>query len=145
MKPDKSYRYRVVDVFTSQPLEGNPLAVFPNAKNLSMDLMQKIARELNLSETVFLLPPTRPDCAAKLRIFTPGKEMEFAGHPTAAAESAPKRLTLVVRMTASSSSACAATRTSPSKASGGAVTLPTLRAAAQSAAACRQMAVVMGM
>jgi trans-2,3-dihydro-3-hydroxyanthranilate isomerase len=82
MKPDKSYRYRVVDVFTSKALEGNPLAVFPNAKNLSTDLMQKIARELNLSETVFLLPPTRPDCAAKLRIFTPGKEMDFAGHPT---------------------------------------------------------------
>jgi trans-2,3-dihydro-3-hydroxyanthranilate isomerase len=44
--------------------------------------MQAIAREMNLSETVFLLPPTRSDCAAKLRIFTPGKEMEFAGHPT---------------------------------------------------------------
>jgi trans-2,3-dihydro-3-hydroxyanthranilate isomerase len=72
----------VVDVFTSEPLEGNPLAVFPDSTALSTDLMQKIAREFNLSETVFLLPPTRPDCAAKIRIFTPGKEMDFAGHPT---------------------------------------------------------------
>ena len=76
------HRYRVVDVFTSEPLEGNPLAVFPDATNLSTDRMQKIARELNLSETVFLVPPTRSDCVAKLRIFTPGKEMDFAGHPT---------------------------------------------------------------
>lgn len=82
MNSRKSYRYRVVDVFSSEPLAGNPLAVFPEARALSTDLMQKIARELNLSETVFLLPPTRPDCAAKLRIFTPGKEMDFAGHPT---------------------------------------------------------------
>jgi trans-2,3-dihydro-3-hydroxyanthranilate isomerase len=77
-----SYRYRVVDVFTSKPLEGNPLAVFPDATALSTELMQKIARELNLSETVFILPPTRSECAAKLRIFTPGREMDFAGHPT---------------------------------------------------------------
>jgi len=82
MAPRNSYRYRVVDVFTSKPLEGNPLAVFPDATALSTDLMQKIARELNLSETVFLLPSTRSECAAKLRIFTPGREMDFAGHPT---------------------------------------------------------------
>ena len=63
MKPDKSYRYRVVDVFTSEPLAGNPLAVFPNARNLSTDLMQKIARELNLSETVFVLEPRDWDFA----------------------------------------------------------------------------------
>jgi trans-2,3-dihydro-3-hydroxyanthranilate isomerase len=82
MKPHKTYRYRVVDVFTTEPLEGNALAVFPDAAGLSTDLMQKITRELNLSETVFLVPPTRPECAAKLRIFTPGKEIDFAGHPT---------------------------------------------------------------
>jgi trans-2,3-dihydro-3-hydroxyanthranilate isomerase len=82
LKANKSYRYRVVDVFTTEPLEGNPLAVFPNASDLSTEVMQKIARELNLSETVFLCPPTRSECAAKLRIFTPGKEMDFAGHPT---------------------------------------------------------------
>jgi trans-2,3-dihydro-3-hydroxyanthranilate isomerase len=82
MKVANRYRYRVVDVFTNTPLEGNPLAVFLDGAGLATDRMQAIAREMNLSETVFLLPPTRSDCAAKLRIFTPGKEMEFAGHPT---------------------------------------------------------------
>src|SRR5271170_947446 len=82
VKLHESYRYRVVDVFTSEPLQGNPLAVFPDATGLSADLMQKITQELNLSETVFLLPATRPDCAARFRIFTPAKEMDFAGHPT---------------------------------------------------------------
>jgi trans-2,3-dihydro-3-hydroxyanthranilate isomerase len=82
MKTNKSYPYRVVDVFTTEPLEGNPLAVFPSATGLSANLMQKIARELNLSETVFVLPATHSDYAAKVRIFTPGKELDFAGHPT---------------------------------------------------------------
>jgi trans-2,3-dihydro-3-hydroxyanthranilate isomerase len=82
MKVVKQYRYRVVDVFTDTPLEGNPLAVFLDGAGLATDRMQAIAREMNLSETVFLLPPTHSDCVAKLRIFTPGKEMEFAGHPT---------------------------------------------------------------
>src|SRR5271163_835853 len=82
VKLHESYRYRVVDVFTSEPLQGNPLAVFPDATGLSAGLMQKITRELNLSETVFLLPSSRPDCAARFRIFTPAKEMDFAGHPT---------------------------------------------------------------
>ena len=80
-----SHRYRVVDVFTLQPLEGNPLAVFPDGSTLSDAAMQAIAKELNLSETVFLLPPTRSDCAARLRIFTPTREMLFAGHPTVGA------------------------------------------------------------
>jgi trans-2,3-dihydro-3-hydroxyanthranilate isomerase len=75
-------RYRVVDVFTTEQLEGNPLAVFPDATGLDQLKMQKIARELNLSETTFVLPPTRPDCAARVRIFTPRQEMVFAGHPT---------------------------------------------------------------
>jgi trans-2,3-dihydro-3-hydroxyanthranilate isomerase len=77
-----SHRYRVVDVFTKSPLEGNPLAVFPDGSNINGTTMQKIAKELNLSETVFILPPTRPDAAAKLKIFTPSYEMDFAGHPT---------------------------------------------------------------
>jgi trans-2,3-dihydro-3-hydroxyanthranilate isomerase len=76
------YRYRVVDVFTEAPLLGNPLAVFPDARGMSTDLMQKIAQELNLSETTFVFPATRPDCAANVRIFTPRYEMLFAGHPT---------------------------------------------------------------
>lgn len=79
------HRYRVVDVFTQKPLEGNALAVFPDATGIDGQLMQKIARELNISETVFALPATRSDCAAKLRIFTPGKELVFAGHPTVGA------------------------------------------------------------
>jgi trans-2,3-dihydro-3-hydroxyanthranilate isomerase len=74
--------YRVVDVFTQTPLEGNPLAVFPDASKLPEELLQKIARELNLSETAFVLAPTRQDCAARVRIFTPAYEMRFAGHPT---------------------------------------------------------------
>jgi trans-2,3-dihydro-3-hydroxyanthranilate isomerase len=80
-KPD-SFRYRVVDVFTTEPLEGNPLAVFPDASKIEGGLLQKIARELNLSETVFVLPATRSDSAVRLRIFTPAKEIKFAGHPT---------------------------------------------------------------
>ena len=75
-------RYRVVDVFTEHALEGNPLAVFPDASAIDGATMQKIARELNLSETTFVLPAMNPDCAARVRIFTPSKEMLFAGHPT---------------------------------------------------------------
>jgi len=75
-------RYRVVDVFTTEPLEGNPLAVFPDAAGISGETMQRIAAELNLAETAFVLPPTRGECAARVRIFTPKREMPFAGHPT---------------------------------------------------------------
>jgi len=78
----RSYHYRVVDVFTQHPLEGNALAVFTNASGLSDETMQRIAREMNLAETTFVFPATRPDCAAALRIFTPSKELAFAGHPT---------------------------------------------------------------
>jgi trans-2,3-dihydro-3-hydroxyanthranilate isomerase len=76
------YRYRVVDVFTETALEGNPLAVFPDAAGIDDGTMQKIAKELNLSETVFVVPVTRADCAAHIRIFTSTREMLFAGHPT---------------------------------------------------------------
>jgi trans-2,3-dihydro-3-hydroxyanthranilate isomerase len=79
------YRYRVVDVFTETALEGNPLAVFPDASGIDDRTMQKIARELNLSETVFVVPVTRTDCAARIRIFTSTMEMLFAGHPTVGA------------------------------------------------------------
>jgi trans-2,3-dihydro-3-hydroxyanthranilate isomerase len=80
-----SYRYIVVDVFTTEPLAGNPLAVFPASSALDEATMQKIALELNLAETVFVLPTMRQDCAARVRIFTPAKEMAFAGHPTVGA------------------------------------------------------------
>jgi trans-2,3-dihydro-3-hydroxyanthranilate isomerase len=85
MNSRQSYPYRVVDVFTRQPLEGNPLAVFSDGSELDERTMQKIAKELNLSETVFILPSTRPGCLARLRIFTPTAELAFAGHPTVGA------------------------------------------------------------
>jgi trans-2,3-dihydro-3-hydroxyanthranilate isomerase len=78
----QTYRYQVVDVFSQRPLEGNPLAVFMEGGGLDEGTMQSIARELNLSETVFVLPATRPGFAARLRIFTPRHEVAFAGHPT---------------------------------------------------------------
>jgi trans-2,3-dihydro-3-hydroxyanthranilate isomerase len=78
----RNYRYRVVDVFTTRQFEGNPLAVFLDGSGLADTTMQQIARELNLSETVFIFPATSNKFAARLRIFTPGREVPFAGHPT---------------------------------------------------------------
>ncbi|MHC5652741.1 PhzF family phenazine biosynthesis protein [Stappia sp. ICDLI1TA098] len=75
-------RYFVLDVFTNQALAGNPLAVVMDAEGLSDQRMQAIASEFNLSETVFVLAPQNPAHSAKLRIFTPAKELPFAGHPT---------------------------------------------------------------
>ncbi len=75
-------RYLLADVFTDRPFGGNQLAVFPDGGQVSPALMPVIARELNLSETVFVLPPDDPKHAARLRIFTPGSELPFAGHPT---------------------------------------------------------------
>jgi trans-2,3-dihydro-3-hydroxyanthranilate isomerase len=76
------YRYLTADVFTDRPFGGNPLAVFPDASGLPPERMQQIARELSLSETVFVLPPDDPAHTRRLRIFTPGAELPFAGHPT---------------------------------------------------------------
>jgi trans-2,3-dihydro-3-hydroxyanthranilate isomerase len=75
-------RYSVLDVFTTEPLAGNPLAVVLDAEGLDSAAMQKIAAEFGLPETVFVLPAERPNHTAKLRIFTPGRELDFAGHPT---------------------------------------------------------------
>jgi trans-2,3-dihydro-3-hydroxyanthranilate isomerase len=75
-------KYHLVDVFTSAPLEGNPLAVFPDATGLDAQTMQGIARELNLSETTFVLPMESDQSGTRVRIFSPKHEMEFAGHPT---------------------------------------------------------------
>jgi trans-2,3-dihydro-3-hydroxyanthranilate isomerase len=69
-------------VFTDRPFGGNALAVFPDARGISDARMQQTARELNLSETVFVLPPEDPQHTRRLRIFTPGMELPFAGHPT---------------------------------------------------------------
>jgi len=74
--------YRRLDVFTQRPLAGNPLAVVLDADGLAAGRMLDIAREFNLSETVFLLRPRDPVNTARLRIFTPALELPFAGHPT---------------------------------------------------------------
>jgi len=74
--------YHVVDVFTDRAFAGNGLAVVLGADALSTEQMQAIAREFNLSETTFPLPPTTPDADYRLRIFTPQVELPFAGHPS---------------------------------------------------------------
>ena len=92
-----SHRYQVVDVFTEEPLLGNQLGVFPDASGIDDATMQKIAKELNVAETVFIGPATRADCAANVRIFTPGREMPFAGHPTVGASFVLRELGMVPR------------------------------------------------
>jgi trans-2,3-dihydro-3-hydroxyanthranilate isomerase len=76
-----SYDYVTVNVFTGQRFGGNPLAVVPKADGLTDEQMQAIAREFNLSETTFVLPPEQSHNHARVRIFTPAHEMPFAGHP----------------------------------------------------------------
>ncbi len=78
----KKATYYLLDVFTDQPFGGNPLAVFPDARELSTEQMQLLTKELNLSESVFLLASENDDADMKMRIFTPGKELPTAGHPT---------------------------------------------------------------
>ncbi len=75
-------RFATLDVFTESRLAGNPLAVVLEPEGLDTPAMQKIAREFNLSETVFVFPPADKANRAKLRIFTPARELPFAGHPT---------------------------------------------------------------
>jgi len=75
------YRFIQLDVFTTEAFAGNPLAVFPEAEGLTDEQMMKIAREMNLSETVFVLPPRDEKTLRHLRIFTPAREIPFAGHP----------------------------------------------------------------
>ncbi len=77
-----SRKFSQLDVFTAVPLRGNPLAVVHDAEGLSDDQMQAFARWTNLSETTFLLPPTDARADYRVRIFTPGGELPFAGHPT---------------------------------------------------------------
>ena len=77
-----SYEYCTLDVFTDQRFGGNPLAVVLDARGIDDATMQSIAREFNYSETTFVLPPSDPAHAARVRIFTPGGELPFAGHPT---------------------------------------------------------------
>lgn len=76
------HSFFTLDVFTDRVFGGNQLAVFPDAAAVPPDRMQAIAREFNFSETVFVLPPDDPSHARRVRIFTPGAELPFAGHPT---------------------------------------------------------------
>ena len=73
-------RYVVADVFTDKPLEGNQLGVFLDARSLSSGQMQRLAREMNFAESVFVLP-AESGGDARIRIFTPANELPFAGHP----------------------------------------------------------------
>jgi len=82
MKAMKTRPFKQVDVFTAKPYAGNPLAVVLDGTGLDDAQMQEFARWTNLSETTFLLPPTEPSADYRVRIFTPGGELPFAGHPT---------------------------------------------------------------
>src|SRR5690606_8777665 len=75
-------RFLQVDVFGAEPYEGNPVAVVVDGEGLSTEQMQRFAAWTNLSETTFLLPPSDPAADYRVRIFTPGTELPFAGHPT---------------------------------------------------------------
>ena len=77
-----SFAFEMVDVFADGAFSGNPLAVVTTPHELGADLMHRIARWLNLSETTFLLPPTDPAADYRVRIFTLERELPFAGHPT---------------------------------------------------------------
>jgi len=78
----KAFRYLTLDVFTATPFGGNQLAVFPDARGIPERHLQAIAREFNFSETTFVHPPDDPHHTRRVRIFTPGAELPFAGHPT---------------------------------------------------------------
>jgi trans-2,3-dihydro-3-hydroxyanthranilate isomerase len=77
-----SYPIHIVDVFTERALLGNQLAVVLDAGDIPPEVMQRVAREMNFSETTFVMAPSKPGHAARVRIFTPGTELPFAGHPT---------------------------------------------------------------
>ena len=76
------YRYLHLDVFTRETFGGNQLAVFLDARGLAAETMQAVTKEMNFSESTFILPAERPDTDIRMRIFTPGREMPMAGHPT---------------------------------------------------------------
>lgn len=78
----RTRQFAQVDVFSSTPYGGNPVAVILDAEGMSSDQMQRVARWTNLSETTFVLPPTTADADYRVRIFTPARELPFAGHPT---------------------------------------------------------------
>ncbi len=133
------HAFRILNVFTvdGAPFSGNPLCVFEDARGLSDAQMQSLARQMNLSETTFVLPPTHAEADARVRIFTPGFEMPFAGHPTlgtasvVAAREGIARTSVTLEMiaglvrvegTSSSTSSSAASGASASAASGASAT-----------------------
>ncbi|MGB9181082.1 MAG: PhzF family phenazine biosynthesis protein [Pyrinomonadaceae bacterium] len=91
----RQYNFLQLDVFTDRAFSGNPLAVFPEAEGISDEEMQQIALEMNLSETVFVLPPRDEKTLRRLRIFTPARELPFAGHPVVGTWNALARLGVV--------------------------------------------------
>jgi trans-2,3-dihydro-3-hydroxyanthranilate isomerase len=93
----RSYRYLHYDVFTDHLFGGNQLAVVPDGRGLSSDTMQAIAKEMNFSETTFVLPADQPDTDVRMRIFTPGEELPIAGHPTIGTTFALARTGIVER------------------------------------------------
>lgn len=82
LSADVNLDFTLVDVFSDRPFGGNQLAVFPRAEGVSTVTMQHLAREFNFSETTFVLPPQNPSNTCRVRIFTPLRELPFAGHPT---------------------------------------------------------------
>jgi predicted PhzF superfamily epimerase YddE/YHI9 len=100
-------KFQQVDVFSTQPYFGNPVAVVVDGEGLSTEAMQHFANWTNLSETTFVLPPTKPDADYQVRIFTPDEELPFAGHPTLgtchawlSAGGKPRRTDLIVQQCA---------------------------------------------
>ncbi|MEO8701842.1 MAG: PhzF family phenazine biosynthesis protein [Kofleriaceae bacterium] len=97
-----THAFRIVNVFTvgADRFSGNPLCVFEDARGLDAAQMQALARQMNLSETTFVLPPTELGADAHVRIFTPGFEMPFAGHPTLGTASVVAKPSVVLQMQA---------------------------------------------
>lgn len=149
----KTRAFKQVDVFTAQPYFGNPLAVVLDGSGLDDAALQRFAQWTNLSETTFVLPPTEPSADYRVRIFTPGGELPFAGHPTLGtchawleAGGVPKRKDLIVQQ-------CQAglipIRRDPSAGSGQAGQLafaaPPLKRSAPSPAVLAQVAAALGL
>jgi trans-2,3-dihydro-3-hydroxyanthranilate isomerase len=89
------HHFVIADVFTANPFGGNQLAVFPDARGMSDRAMQALTREFNFAETTFVLPAKNPAHARRVRIFTPGAEVPFAGHPTVGTAAVLARLGMI--------------------------------------------------
>lgn len=143
--------FKQVDVFTSAPYLGNPLAVVLDGQGLSDEAMQRFARWTNLSETTFLLPPTQPTADYRVRIFTPGGELPFAGHPTLGschawlqAGGQPQRAEVIVQECAKGLVAIRRTTTAPGQ-HRLAFAAPAMKRSAPSPATLAQIASALGL